>query len=231
MSVTGGPNIITNGLLIHLDAASTKSYPGTGTSWFDLSGNNNTATLNNSQTYSSGNGGHIINNNNQNISITQNTAINNHASDYTYEIVFRPPSQSTYTYPRIFANCNYLQNGINLVGTSNPTDITFGFSWYSAGTSYGPTGITVAYNQWYHCFLSRIGGNYYTYYFYPNTVVTNTGALTFDLSNTNGIRIGANASGSETMLEHVALFRRYNIGLTYDQVMTNFSATRGRFGI
>ena len=40
-----GPNIVTNGLALSLDAANTKSYPGSGTTWRDLSGNNNTATM------------------------------------------------------------------------------------------------------------------------------------------------------------------------------------------
>jgi len=38
-----GPNIITDGLVLHLDAANTKSYPGSGNTWYDLSGNGNNA--------------------------------------------------------------------------------------------------------------------------------------------------------------------------------------------
>ena len=34
-------NIITRGLVLHLDASALESYPGSGTSWSDLSGNNN----------------------------------------------------------------------------------------------------------------------------------------------------------------------------------------------
>lgn len=39
MSTICGPNIIEDGLVMYLDAANTKSYPGTGTTWYDLSGN------------------------------------------------------------------------------------------------------------------------------------------------------------------------------------------------
>jgi len=38
MATTGGPDIITDGLILALDAASERSYPGTGTTWYDLSG-------------------------------------------------------------------------------------------------------------------------------------------------------------------------------------------------
>ena len=45
MSTSGGPEIVTDGLVLSLDAANKKSYPGTGTTWYDLSGNNSDFTL------------------------------------------------------------------------------------------------------------------------------------------------------------------------------------------
>lgn len=45
MSVYGGPDIVTDGLVLHLDAGNTKSYPGAGNTWFDLSGNNHNGTI------------------------------------------------------------------------------------------------------------------------------------------------------------------------------------------
>jgi len=45
MATLGGPNIVTDGLVLALDAANTKSYPGTGTTWNDLSGNGNNVSL------------------------------------------------------------------------------------------------------------------------------------------------------------------------------------------
>jgi hypothetical protein len=58
--VTGGPNIITSNLVLCLDAANSKSYPGSGTTWFDLSGNENNGTLVNGVGYNSGNGGSLV---------------------------------------------------------------------------------------------------------------------------------------------------------------------------
>ncbi len=46
MSFNYSPKVIKDGLQLYLDAANPKSYPGTGLSWFDLSGNNRTFTLN-----------------------------------------------------------------------------------------------------------------------------------------------------------------------------------------
>jgi hypothetical protein len=46
-----GPNIVKNGLVLWLDAANTKSYPGSGTTWTDMSGNNNSGSLVNGPSY------------------------------------------------------------------------------------------------------------------------------------------------------------------------------------
>lgn len=50
-----GPNIATDGLVFYLDAANIKSYPGSGTTWYDLSESNDNSTLYNGITYSNGN--------------------------------------------------------------------------------------------------------------------------------------------------------------------------------
>ena len=47
MSLSHNPRIVTSGLVMLLDAANPKSYPGTGTTWSDLSGNGNNGTLTN----------------------------------------------------------------------------------------------------------------------------------------------------------------------------------------
>jgi hypothetical protein len=52
--------IVTNGLALHLDAGNSASYPGTGTTWTDLSGNENDGTLTNGPTYDSSDGGSIV---------------------------------------------------------------------------------------------------------------------------------------------------------------------------
>ena len=60
MASAAGPNIITDGLVLHLDAANTNSYSGSGTSWTDISGKSNNGTLTNGPTFSSDNLGNIV---------------------------------------------------------------------------------------------------------------------------------------------------------------------------
>ena len=59
MASAAGPNIITDGLVLHLDAANTNSYSGSGTTWTDISGKANTGTLTNGPTFSSDNIGNF----------------------------------------------------------------------------------------------------------------------------------------------------------------------------
>ena len=60
MSGISGPKIITSGCVLSLDAAERLSYPRTGTTWKDLSGNNNNGTLTNGPTFSGANSGCIV---------------------------------------------------------------------------------------------------------------------------------------------------------------------------
>jgi hypothetical protein len=53
-------SVVTDGLVLNLDAGLPASYPGSGTTWFDLSGSGNDGTLTNGPTYSSSNGGSLV---------------------------------------------------------------------------------------------------------------------------------------------------------------------------
>jgi hypothetical protein len=62
-TVTGGQgNIVTNGLVLNLDAANPRSYPQpyNGTTWFDISGNSRNGTLTNGPAFNAANGGSIV---------------------------------------------------------------------------------------------------------------------------------------------------------------------------
>ena len=60
MGVSYNPRIVTDGLVLCLDAGNKRSYPGAGTAWADLSNQNNNGTLVNGPTFDSANGGSIL---------------------------------------------------------------------------------------------------------------------------------------------------------------------------
>ena len=59
MGTSYNPRIITDGLVLCLDAANKRSYPGAGTAWSDLTNNNHNGTLENNAAFTSANGGGI----------------------------------------------------------------------------------------------------------------------------------------------------------------------------
>ena len=59
MGLTHSPKIVTDGLVLCLDAANNRSYPKSGTTWSDLAESNN-GTLINGPTFDAGNGGGIV---------------------------------------------------------------------------------------------------------------------------------------------------------------------------
>jgi hypothetical protein len=77
MGFNYSPKIVTDGLVLYLDAANSKSYPGSGTTWGDLSRGGNNGTLVNGPTFSSANGGSLVfNGTNQYASVLNTTGIN-----------------------------------------------------------------------------------------------------------------------------------------------------------
>ena len=60
MGLTHSPRIVTDGLVLCLDAANAQSYPGTGTTWTDRSTSGNNETLTNGPTFDSANRGAIV---------------------------------------------------------------------------------------------------------------------------------------------------------------------------
>jgi hypothetical protein len=60
MSLGHGASIVRDGLVLYLDATNPKSYPGSGTTWKDLSGNGNNGTLVNGVGYTDANKGSLV---------------------------------------------------------------------------------------------------------------------------------------------------------------------------
>ena len=59
MALAHSPRIVRDSLILYVDAANPKSYPGSGTTWKDLSGSNHHLTLNNGPTFNSNFGGYL----------------------------------------------------------------------------------------------------------------------------------------------------------------------------
>ncbi len=213
MALRHSPLVVTNGLVLYLDAANRKSYPGTGTAWNDLSGQGNNGTLTNGPTFSSTNGGSIV-------------------FDGVDDYVSIPDINFTAATIDIWVYINaYSAGGAVFVYQSSNgfevwTDLS-GFIRYNKNPSTGLTsgpGFTL--NSWNNIIATSDGTVNKLYLNSTNIGSTNGGI--FD--NTNGdIRISG--YGGYMVNGRCPMLRIYNRALTAAEVTQNFNALRTRFGI
>jgi hypothetical protein len=93
-----GPRIITDNLVLCLDAANPKSYSGSGTTWTDLRRNGNNAILSNGPVYSTNDKGTITTDGtDDSIYIVNNSTISNFQSDITINFLLKIIGTGDYT--------------------------------------------------------------------------------------------------------------------------------------
>lgn len=223
--------LVTSNLMLQLDAANTLSYPGSGTTWSDLSGNGKNYTLTNGPTYSSTNGGVIIFAGASSQYATSATTLFNSTTFNTY-------TMSIWVYPtgagnivqvdgQQTPNSGYHYSAIEI---SAAGVIKFG-QWTGAMTTIATS--TQALNVWYNLVITYTGTTA-TAYVNGTSVGTATigwsspGANTFMAlmsTDTTNMGTGGYVSG------RIGVFMVYNRGLSATEVSQNFSALRGRYGI
>ena len=222
MGLAHSPRIVTNGLVLCLDAGNTKSYPGSGTTWTDISRNGNNGTLTNGPTFSSANKGAIV-------------------CDGTDDYIVLPTSASlNFTTGDFAFDCWFLTdviaNSLTIFGI--PTNTTLQnrnvgafLDYYNSQTSQNhPLTDNLLTSTWYNVVITRTNG-------------TIKGFLNKDLkftllSNNATHNFSGTGIGRRTISPlgfywdgQIAVVRIYNAGLSDSQVEQNFNATRGRFGI
>ena len=226
MAVQYNPAIVTDGLVLCLDAANRKSYPETGTNW-NSAINNFTFTLNNGATFSSASQSFSFDGTNDSASINSST-LNIGSGDFTIDIWYYWISPQTGNFRKVMGSGNYLQPGYVIITNGNTDVPVFGIqygtsTWNSIGSG------TPKINSWNHGVVTRLNG---TITVYLNGVNTGSTTDSYNFANaTTTIRIGSNGSNSEQFKGNVASVKQYDKGLNAEQVLQNFNALRGRFGI
>jgi len=226
MAGSSGPDLVQDGLVLALDAADKNSYRGSGTSWFDLSGNTNTGTLTNGPTFSNTkNGAIVFDGVDDYVSIPNNSNFNN-GNNITVEAWVLCTNWSSYTHPMIVAK------GINvewILWKSNDSGYVGKLGWRAAGTVYSTTSLPN--NTWVQC-VGSVGSAGQKVYL--NGVLESTaGATTFTSGNINVAIAAGLVTGSPSNLlgANVAITRIYNRQPTDNQILQNYNATKTRFGI
>jgi hypothetical protein len=218
MSLLHSPKIVTNGLVLCLDAASRKSYPGTGNVWRDLSGNGNDGTLTNGPTFSSANGGSIVFDGiNDYINCGQSLITGNNSFSWGS---FINPAAGNGT-PLFFGNTS---GGEAMLSFYNNNKVRVGV--FGSDKLVSNTEIPIS--SWGYTFWTWDGN---TLRSYTNGLQDGTATgFSFNISNLY-INIGGVFGINQYFNGKISLVQIYNRALTPQEVQQNFNATRGRYGI
>ena len=231
MVVYGGPEITTSGLVLHLDAGNSKSYPGTGTTWTDLSGNGNNGTLTNGPTFSSNNKGYITFDGTNDFANCGDQSLFKISTSLSLEAFFYV---STYVNWAGIIGKSTQPKGVYVMQLSH-TAQKIRFSHNSVGPTYAVNIIdgnyTVTTGIWIHSIITYDGANVR---FYVNGQLDKTQALvtTFDTGNGYPVTIGQDPpGGNEFFNGRIAVTRIYNRTLSASEILNNYNALKGRYGL
>jgi len=213
MSFNNGPTIVTNGLVLALDAGDKNSYPGSGTTWSDLAGSNN-GTLINGPTFDSGNGGSIVF---DGVDDKVTTTI----PYYTTATI------NLWVYP--IAGFGLFQYGdstgtpLCLLDYTNTDLRVYVIDYY---INY-PSVLTL--NQWNNiCLTLNYSSLQYTLYI--NSVLQGNGSIQSSVVQ-NGLIILGDHNFRTNGNCKIAATQIYNRVLSASEVLQNYNATKARFGL
>jgi len=233
-----GPTIITDGLVLHLDAGDSNSYPGSGSTWFDISGNNIDATLN-GPTFSGNNGGMFLFDGSNDYVETIITSLLSFSGDYTIGFLVKVQSSNT--------TDDWSRNHAILWRGDNGNSDTYGIGHYqssftnqmeraSDGDDF-PVASTNNYpiNNWNYVTMVRSGSNilFYVNGILDRTVSTFSGAPY--TPNTRGLVLGTSLGHGPSFsdfiqMEFISLVM-YERVLTQQEITQNFNAFKDRVGL
>ena len=232
MGLGHSPSIVLNGLVLCLDAGNTKSYPGSGTTWTDLSGRSNTGTLVNTPTYSSANGGSIVfDGTNDSVNISVSSSLQ--SQFFTFDIWFNLNTLPAGGTPLLTGH--YQSNGTISGLTTYEYLGQYGFQTrFNNVCCQTLTVGTSSTNTWVN-FSGTWNGS--TKIAYLNGVQAGTQSVSGTHSQLNNFSIGNNADNiavgnySNAANGYIPVVKYYNRALSATEIAQNFNALRGRYGL
>jgi hypothetical protein len=231
MSFVHSPKIVTDGLVLALDAGNTKSYTSGSTTWFDKSGNANNGTLTNGPTFNSANGGSIVFDGvDDYASISGNTTINI-PGDYTIEVWINTDTISISPSVKVITS----QWG------TDPKSMYLGFFPNNSISHYR----TLADNTHYNVTFAISSSDFVNKW---NQVVGITSGSVLQIWSNGSLKGSASwpgvasvpnqpllisgiSPGTQSFSGKVASTKIYNRALSAAEIQQNFNALRGRYGI
>jgi hypothetical protein len=226
--------IVTNGLELFLDASHKDSYPGTGTTWYDLSGNGRNLTLTNGPTFSAANMGSIV------FDGTNDYAVLNPVSAfniYCISMWFKPTTiiNSTSAYKPLIhfksSTAKYISFGDTTNRVANEY-ITIVQEPGDRRTAVNDGGSLSA-GAWYNIVFNYESSQYNIYI--NNTLKSTTIGSSLGnvplITDPNFIYLNSYEGVSGYLDSSLSMCMIYNRALTANEIQQNFNAARARFGL
>lgn len=216
---------VTNGLIMYLDAGNPASYPGTGTTWTDLSSRGKIGTLTNGPLYSSVGGGCIVfDGSNDYVAVSGTETM---------------VSASVCVWART-NGAQFNNTGIVFNRGGTATDTGGLTTWTSADVQYGwndnnsqPAGISLSITDgtWQMWSFTHTPSGTNNRKVYVNTTVSQGTNNSLGNMTWSSLRIGEDAGGGRNFKGDIAIVLWYNRELTAAEISQNYEAFRTRFGV
>jgi hypothetical protein len=226
------PPIVTDGLVLYLDAANTKSYPTTGTTWNDLTNATTGATLVNGPTYTTSNGGSIVfdGTNDEGTIGSRNGASFVDTDDMTVSVFLKINNKNVAGVLGRFTSGAINDGWCVWVFLDK---IIF-FNTNSSGNYdpyYNNTGYSFINGEWFHFCVTRNSSTKKLKWYINGQLNQEytTSSSTYRKTN-NGISI-ASLGSTYNMNGNIASTQIYNKALTDSEVLQNYNATKQRFNL
>jgi len=225
MTIIVSPNTVVSGLVLYYDTINIKSYPGSGTTINDISGNSNTGTLTNGPTFD-GNA-LVYDGTNDYTLVPSASSLNFGTGDFTISVWIN--FQDLVIDGNTFISKDDLTNGflfnINIDGLGFQTKAS------NASTSIRYDLANFNINNWYNITGVRKSN---ILYLYVNGVLTGSIAESTSSSTTSSANLRL-AEGADTILEvcncKISAVQMYNRALTSSEIIQNFKGLAKRYNI
>lgn len=240
-------DIVRGNLELHLDTLNLNSYPGSGTTWTDLSGNARNGTLTNGPTFTAdlyGTGGYItLDGTNDLITVGQNFNYTTQSFSIGMWVRFINFDATGGYNPVLFWKGSFQISGYYC--EVNPSNGTINFytnqggaaqlsqALYNANPTSRPnTGLMGG--EWYNIYITRNGTGVGSVKIYINAVdrtTTSANHLNISSASTNTFQIGRYDASVNYPNIDIASFIIYQRALSDIELLQNFNASRRRFGL
>jgi hypothetical protein len=224
------PPIVTNGLVLNLDAGFTPSYPKTNDTWYNLSSGGNNGTLINGPTFNSGNGGSIVFDGVDDIVAGGDTsAVNNYCTLAIWFIATGPPSNNDTFGATLFAQSSDYYHGITLANSWTNQSITFS----TITNDFLATSNNAVINNTINYAVGTYDGSTQKIYINGSINTQRDYTLAPIIGTPKEYKVGGWNYNVYYRLLNGKIFNvsLYNRALTAAEVLQNYNATKSRYGL